>query len=278
MGVIRSEFFALILLICTLFIGGCKEPVPPARTSLFPTMLPPTWKLNPPCDAGWPDVTCVQDTDGSLLVIPQDSAIYVDAMNRRNEPHDGGISACVISGIPPAIRIRPGVTAYEEAKLEAFIAAPGKAFMFTGAIVKGPPVYPDRRRKRIEKNDQENPTGLTLDSRRVPHGMRALKIWKGNPDSNVVAIAWSDEPPVKGKMLLMFDYIEYPGEEFIQLFDPYTGKVLGDPIKLEGRRGSGQPTMFWSPDGQLLIVTTDYGERLWVIPIEELRKSSPPSP
>ncbi len=275
MALIRHIVFSLILAFCTLFIGGCKEPVPPARTSLFPTMLPPTWKLNDPQDDRWGQVTCVQEADGSLLLIVQDSAIYVDAMNRRGEPDRVDPGPFVIPGIPPAIRIRPGITAYEEATLEAFIAAPGKAFTSNGPIVETPPVYPDRRRKLIERNDQVNPTGLTLDGRRVPHGMRALKIWQGSPDSSVVAIAWSDEPPVKGKMLLMFDIIDYPGEEFIQLFDSYTGEVLGAPIKLEGRKGSSQPIMFWSPDGRLLVVTNALQDRYWVIPIEELRKQSP---
>jgi hypothetical protein len=238
-------------------------------------MLPPTWKLNDPQDDRWGKVTCVQEADGSLLMIVQNSAIYVDAMNRRGEPDRVDPGPFVIPGIPPAIRIRPGVAAYEEATLEAFIAAPGKAFTSNGPIVELPPAYPDRRRTRIEKNDQENPTGLTLNGRRIPHGMRALKMWIGTRDSGVVAIAWSDEPPKRGKMLLMFDIIDYPGEEFIQLFDSYSGDVLGAPIRLEGRKASSQPIMFWSPDGQLLVITTALKDRYWVIPIEELKKSIP---
>jgi hypothetical protein len=271
MVTIRPFVFTLIVL---MGISGCSkiEPIP-ARGPARWIELPYDWHVG-----GQLLLTARVSSDGWVYFMPSETKGFAE-MNRirGSEPNLQIDSPRFRNARPPAVRYRAG--SMEDVSPAEFAAASGVIVGFAnGGPIDDILYRPTQTAVTLERSENKGENRLMFNGRRIDMGYAALKDARKSEDGKYFAVIWTDMKPDTFSIGGQWNIPVYPGEEYLHLIDAQTGRSLGAPIQLEGRKNTLGPFLVWTPESTTVMLADEQMKRIWVFTVDELKQPSPGTP
>ncbi|CAN5834983.1 hypothetical protein BH11PLA1_BH11PLA1_22310 [soil metagenome] len=245
-------------------VGGCSETPPLIQGSKAPAVLPGAWFES---SSHTPQVRI--DAAGKVAVIPTDTAGYWRVNPERMTPSPEAI-AIADAVTPEAVVLIPPYDRTLPVRAEEFVAIDTPTLSLSGWPVDPRHPYNFAGAAPVVHTSQDFAHLLLHDGTKITSGFASFKAVSLSPDWKYAAACCSDKPIKHVTMLFIYRDEEFPGEEYLQVIDPKSGKPLGHAVRLEQKKGTpARSTLLWSPDSKLLIVH-DSDRLLNVFAIEEL--------
>ncbi|CAN5856764.1 hypothetical protein BH11PLA1_BH11PLA1_20600 [soil metagenome] len=246
-------------------LAGCADENPVVRGTKAFVTLPPSW-----CPRDGTHIPLIRvGSSLELTLIPSDTRGYwrIDPRIHYMPP---GYLQSIPEVSPEAGRLLPPYTTITACSADDFDTAQGTTLLISaGRSNSSPSGDYNFQGAPLVSVDPADYSCFHYKGGTATNGFRSFKIARLSPDWKYGAVSCSDKPVKQKRVLGLFNDEIFPGEEYIQLVDPTSGKPLGDAVRLAGRKGSFESMMLWSPDSKVLIVFDGFS-LLHIFTVDEL--------